>query len=237
MKRNAKGEVTIGKIKGTVPRDRSALAMIAINGMGNKWDFKSDGWVYIDGIKHKKWFSNYDGVKYWEPKLKNITTLEAQYTDWKDICRQFHIHKWQPAFDALKFAGMKGHCKPTHKFEGLHQWWEYDITEYPDLGYCYGFKWIDEPEILINHEIAQKFYHICQRSEQLYKRQHKTEIIFKLALDNYMTATYPVVHRNINELKFVKINGNEYLFIVKNRGNYVFWSLLSESQVEWVKIK
>jgi hypothetical protein len=236
MKRNAKGEVTIGKIKGTVPVNRTALSMIAINGIGNKWDFASDGWIYINGVKHKKWLSICDGIKYWEPKLKNIAALERQYTDWKEICRNFHINKWISAFDALDKAGRIGHCKPTHEFTGKNEWWEYKITEYPDMGLCYGFDWIDEPKELINHEIAQRFYHICQRSSQLCGRKYKVETIFKMALNDYMRVTYPVKFRNINELKFVSINGNEYLFIVSHRGDYAFWSLLSESQVKRVTI-
>ena len=65
-----------------IPRDRSALGMMAHNAMNHGDDFRHDGYVYdANGIRIRKWFSglgDHSRNKYfWHPCLKNISKIES----------------------------------------------------------------------------------------------------------------------------------------------------------------
>ena len=91
-----------------VPKNRSALSMFGTNRISHGDVFAEDGWVYQEGKKVRKWFTRFlphGDETIWEPKLKDVVTLEAKR--WKYLNRPTRDklnRQWKENYDKVMAA-------------------------------------------------------------------------------------------------------------------------------------
>jgi hypothetical protein len=165
-----------------IPRDRSALGMMAHNAMNHGDDFRNDGYVYdAEGIRIRKWFSGLGDrshAKYfWHPCLKNISKIESllhrlstrQVQTWSRL--ELLFKQIQSQSESTKRYGSDTwivHAKPTHKFQSFENkdYWVFYLYNRQLGGYngrgaegfSYSSDWVVEPEIKSLPDLGQQFY-------------------------------------------------------------------------------
>lgn len=239
IERNEKGEVRIdNELSYKVPKNRSMLSVISDNYKTSNavYDFRNDGWVYVDDKKLKKWCITRERIRLWEPKLKDIKALNNLYNKAFTNYKKYSTEVVSPLYDELYSLGGVGHCKPTHKYSGKQgMWWKYTISEVP----CYGkgvtgiscVIWEErKPKNPLNVELTTKYYHASKRSEELANRYQKCKTILMAAIEDYLRENYPLEIKDQGKLLSLNIGFDTFLFIceVSGRG-YCFWKLISHN--------
>jgi hypothetical protein len=200
-------------------------------------DLNTDGYLYINGVKTKKYFNTYGGMRIWEPKLHmdNIPVLEALWDKAYGVYVKYRLTTWEKAFQALIAVGGVGHCQPTHKYEGTKgAWWKYKIEDaHPSYGKmkAWGHDWCDrKPKKLLFVKEATDFYNVNMRSDDLANRHMKVRDAFKRAVDDYLREDFPVTLCDVGRLMWVKVNENRYLYQVQcaPKGGYTYWTMIKQ---------
>lgn len=195
------------------------------------WDFK-DGWVYVDGVKTKKYYTKINQYRVWEPRMEDLAGLESLFTRSVDYYVKYRKSVWDIAFNALVALGGSGHCQPTHKYSGTQgAWWEYVIEDtHPSYGTgkAWHHSWCDrKPRKLMNVAEATEFYRVNQRSDDLANRYIKVKEVWLTAMGTYFREDFPVTLIDIGRLMWVNINERKYLFRVEcTPKGYCYWTLI-----------
>lgn len=235
MTRNKDGGVLMecegGAVTAVVPQTRSALGIIATNGLINGAEYRDDGMVYFNGTPIRKWHVTQNGIRLWEPKLKDLPALYDLYkrtqaaneNAWKVIQalldKMWGNHK--------KGDVIKAHAKPYHHFVPAASmqdpWWEYCINDYGQ-GLSFGFQWLDEkPKRLINPELGQKLYILERRwYENTCRRAGKVRTIFYDA----MKSSLPKATEN--KVICLQFGDDTFWFHTLSRGTAVWWEMFND---------
>ena len=160
LARDENGIVKSGNMTCQIPRDRSALGLLAMNKAFNGDVFADDYWVYNNGQKVRKWFVSTETIKrLWPPNLDDTNRLEALY---ERLSERMHV-LWNktivPTMEKILAAGGHAHAKPTHEYTGdKNMWWVYRVSRREErLGFS--FDWIDSPpKKKINHKLGEALY-------------------------------------------------------------------------------
>jgi hypothetical protein len=177
VERNQEGKVSINDDHVfSVPSDMSMLCAFQNGKLVKGMSFDDDFWIRLKGKKIRHWTSRVDGIRVWEPKLKNIPRLLEIY--------EYHhkkLKKYSSALNeavvAIINAGGIAHAKPTHKYEPLHgvdeadTYWKYSVGESPyERGsWAFGFDWteVKNKDDLINLELGNKLYKLQQSGKYI----------------------------------------------------------------------
>jgi hypothetical protein len=233
MTRNEEGivhtESDLGTVTAQIPKNRSALGMIATNGLINGADYKEDSWVYFDGQRIRKWHVMFQGIRVWEPKFSDLNylydlykrTAAANIKAWNAI--QAVIQKiWETRAKGATEA--IAHARPSHSFEWPEwkkekPWWVYNIHNDRGYGLSFGFDWLDEkPKKLVNHELGEELYRLENRwYRNTCRRSGKVRTIFFEA----MLRSLPKV--NEDRVICLKFGEDTFWFYTKNHGPNCYW--------------
>jgi len=94
MKRNEKGEATMGEVQIKVPQDCSVLSVVGNNEVFDGEDFHKDGYVYNNGKRICRWLTSIDGFRLWRPHLKEINRIERLFVK----THALKLKKWNEIF-------------------------------------------------------------------------------------------------------------------------------------------
>ena len=245
IERNKHGEVREnGQLICTIPQDRSMIGILGTQGntpMGKKCEFKNDFWMYVDGVKTKKWFQNVysDGhsneVRIWPPILQDIPKLEERCHRLSKAYFDNFQNDYLPAFNAMVKV-KKAHAIPTHKYEGDNiPLWLYRASEYGGrMGI--GFDWVDDkPKKLLNLKIGNAWYKAEHRSMDMGGRWHKFTTVLARAINDYLwkehKPTKPDTTMKLN------INGRDYWYRTShNNYGVIIWQELIWPEDRVIKV-
>jgi len=239
MKRNEKGEVDLPDVdmQIRIPKDKLALSLFANNRIGHGFHFREDGWVYVEGERSHKWFtqihSNQGGVNVnvWEPILKNVSLIEKRYSRMKKRYDRFLNEVFRPVFEKLGAVG-RAHAKPTHKFDHYKDldWWLYTTHPYEDT-HSVGFEWVKRPNKPENLEIGQAYYELDKRLMQYSRYKSKFRTALAESIKRLLAKNAPK-EENIT-LKLV-INDKIFWYLSYKQHRYLGWKKIAwpEDQVK-----
>lgn len=94
MKRNRKGEVSLGNVEIKVPQDCSVLSVVGNNEVFDGEDFHKDGYVYNNGKRIRRWFTSIGKFRLWKPHLKEISRIEKVFVE----THALKLKKWNEIF-------------------------------------------------------------------------------------------------------------------------------------------
>ena len=209
------------------------------------YDMRSDGYLWIDGVKTRKYHNHYHGVRIWEPKLdmNNIPALEALWNKTHEVYVHYRETVWEKAFQALIAVGGVGHCQPTHNYEGTRgSWWKYKIEDaHPSYGKvkAWGHEWCDKkPSKPLYVEEATAFYRANMRSDILANRKLLVRDMFNIAMERYLRDDFPVLLCDVGRLLWVRINDRKYLYRVEcTPKGYCYWTMIkSDDNIPEVRL-
>jgi hypothetical protein len=152
---------------------------------------------------------------------------QNQYENWR-------MTVWNPLHEELKSFSKDDkvlfHAKPTHAYSGeQNQWWLYEYSKSPrPYGWSYSYKWVDEPEVKLHHELGQKFYDLDRYQSKFGRRDYILEKILAYWLEKYVYSMYDYewLHQNMYSEKLIKINlhNDEYWYKIEmNRHGVPLW--------------
>jgi hypothetical protein len=232
-KRNAQGEVRLTvankTVAATIPRDRSMLGIVGVNGLINGGEYQNDGWVYFNGERCRKWHIKYQGVRVWEPHFNDLLylyrlykrTQQANQAQWQHIAKILH-EIWESG--PVKNNEVIAHAQPTHNFtwnKDTKPWWVFKVHRELDgyEGLSFGFDWLDnKPKKLVNHYLGQRLFDAERRwSSTTCARTYKARIIFYEAMKRSLPK--PVM----NQALVLQFGEDSFWFYVVNRGPQAVW--------------
>ena len=239
MERNSVGEITIDNndgsvVSATIPRDRSALGVIATNGLINGAEYREDFWAYVNGQRVRKWHSHFAGIRIWEPKFDDLNTLYRIYkkTHAADSAAWHAIREVLNALWETRREDQReviAHAKPTHHFQWQswkkEAWWAFNVSN-GEYGLSFGFNWLEgKPKKLVNHKLGEKLYYLERRwYNNTCSRLSKVKTIFFEA----MKRSLPKV--NEDRVICLKFGEDTFWFYTVNKApNYYCWEMFKNS--------
>jgi len=244
MTRNAEGEVvTVGlggeKITAKIPTNRTALGLIATNGLVDGAEYKENGWVYFDGKEYRKWHVMFQNIRIWEPKFSDLKYLYGLYKK-TQVANSNAWNTIREILNTLWKTRRKGqrdviaHAKPTHQFEWQEwrkePWWEFKVSNhYPDYGLSFSFDWLEgKPKKLVNHELGEKLYYLEQRwYNNTSRRAGKVRTIFFEAMKRSLPKA------NEDRVICLKFGEDSFWFYTKNNGPKAYWWEMFDDKYEF----
>ena len=229
--RNKSGKVSIltndGQVAtAKVPPDRSMLSVIGVSGIVNGAEYKNDGWVYLNNKPIHKWHVMHNGIRLWEPRLKDLPTL---YRQWKQT-KTANEKAWDNIIIVLRKLwgnhkvgnAVRAHAIPVHGFKkesNTDPWWEYRIENYNGEGLSFSFSWLDKkPKQVLNPILGQKLYELEHRWFYITnKRLSKVQQIFFEAMRKSLpTATE-------NKVISLQFENDSFWFYSVSKGPKCVW--------------
>lgn len=210
-------------IHATLPKNRLALGIFAVNVVNDGDDFRDDGYVYQGGKRVRKWFvSRGRGSKYfWEPCLNDIAHLETVLfrlksrgdSYWKEAQRLFAQAKKvvKPKHEAWVFhvRPPKSHCEYVGNETG---WLQIRCNEDRFFsGLSYSWRWLDDeaPTKPLHVKWGQKFYEIFRKAETQFIRASLVRSYLLEAIQRDIQKKHPGAKLELRIFKYT-INGREY---------------------------
>jgi len=221
-----------------IPEDQSALSILGQNNgtICDGMKFDRDGWIYLDGKRHRKYFSYLEGWEhFWKPCLNDIAHLESVYFK----CKQRKERRWDSIWSHIKeivkqVPASKNeygedewlvHAKPNHldveEEEWLPQkWWEYRIHSLPDNHpfqsswddryprLTFSFDWVKEPTEPKFLELGQELYRLEMNARG--KFESMVWRALDKALQTKIMKEYPNWQKGFNGE--VSVNGRKYAY-------------------------
>lgn len=206
-----------------IPTDRSALSVLgnSSNTRDIQWgdEYNKDGYIYRDGARLRKWFSNRHGWNHlWLPIEDQPARLEAVYHKlllrseirWAKI--KVILQQVVDSGETSNFHGKQvacAHAAVTH--DSTPGWWVYHA--YPStfsgsLGYTNN--WCDEPVEKINQELGQQLYKLE------FMRFHflgGIKLILHEAIEKYIRKNMPLPKYQVEDDKYdIVLNGRSYVY-------------------------
>ena len=216
-----------------IPQDRSMIGIIATNGLINGGQYREDGWVYYQDVPIRKWHTQIEGHRIWEPRLEDLPNLyrillktkAADNAQWKKI--QVVIDKlWKQSKGGREVVA---HAFPTHHAGQSEEWWSYNIHD-DGFGYgvSFGFRWIPKPKKLINHKLGQELYELERRWwDNTCRRYNLARTIFYYA----MKKSLPKATENtVISLQF---GDDTYWFRSQSKGPKIHWWEMFEDRYKF----
>lgn len=244
---NKKGKVDIcpgteSHVKVQMPTNRSFLGLVGANPtIMDGDDFRKDGFVYNrDGQPYRKWFINlYDPHgnnqygRIWEPKLEDISALEALRWWALEWTKRWYERKHGPIYRAIcalcdekENISWKDplviHAQASHPRMNpeKYRWIEFHFNPIDpyfkkssvDFPYSYSWDWIegevDDPQHV---DLGQPFYEIDHHQRTVQKRKHVFVAAFDMAIDRLIWGeTLPKAEWD--QTLQLEINGRMYWF-------------------------
>ena len=211
-----------------IPRNRLALSILADNQLPPSNEplvFAEDGWIKTNkGNKVKKWTTIRNGIRIWEPKLKDIPKLEALY--WKNyqIQQQYHDEgEWRIVWDIIKETCPKG--KELLLFIEKHPdngWCYYNVHNDPHYGWSFSFDWLESNQRYdlslanqkpVNIELGLRFQKAEKREGILNNRKLKCKAAFDMAMENKLRTMRPKNMSECGQLLKITINKRDYWYV------------------------
>ena len=186
--------------------------------------YDKDGWIYESGIKTRKWFHDIyseqcgRSIKVWDPSL-DIVTIELRCKRMIDRKNKFRDEYYRPAFKRLMDV-RQAHAKPTHKFSSDLKWWLYHASEHG-----VGFKWVNEPEVVINHRLGQKFYELEKQFQRYGGYVYMFESILAHLIEKKLLKEYKP-ERAGTTMKLT-INGRLFWYVAAQERYCINWKKIS----------
>jgi hypothetical protein len=225
--------VQMGEISLKIPKNETALAILASNPQGivNGASFEEDGWIYIDGKRIKKWFTTISSdswsgrTRIWEPILKDVASLEQRYQRMRERRNKFWYEKFVPAFKAVVEKQI-AYAQPTR---APGKWWKYYSG-----GESIGFDWLDEkPANPENLDIGQHYYEMDRRMMRYRRYFHKFRIALERAIGNILRDNKPDKDNLILRLT---INGRSYWYVSGYNGYTHIWTKMAWPEDEIIEV-
>lgn len=223
--RNELGEITADfndeSITAILPRNMSMLGIFGNNIFIDKGVYKEDGWVYLNGIKHRKWHIKHDSIRLWEPKLDDSISLYKLWKKASNACNLKYEERWEVVQKIIKSGKKKNGRYIAHVFPIHHSdksWWIYSARKHREQ-WVYGFEWLDEkPKKVINSKLGKKLYALECRCDSLGNRRYKVEKIFFDSLRKYLP-------KDPKEEQIFTLTFNDDIFVFKSiaYGDYYGW--------------
>ena len=221
--RNEKGTVQVdGKAVCTVPADRSMLSVFDGNSsvlVGG--DYRTDGWIYLDGKRMKKYLVRQEGVRFWEPVKKDIAKLEARYWKVLEYARKHFVETWRPAAEALVKV-KKAHVKVEElaKSQNIDPWRLYNGRPTTDSDWGgISFDWVPTPKKPVHLKIGTTYYNVSNRQDELWGRVSKFRKILELAIGGLLfSKEHRPTTREFGRTLKLTINGRIYWYTCVSQG-------------------
>lgn len=214
-----------GMISVSLPRDRTALSIVGnrtnTRDMQNGDAYESDGYVYRNGERLKKWFSHRHGWNhFWEPTLGQVARIETLHyklqrrndATWEKI--KAILYMMVASGKTVQHHGRDeavAHARALHESDPKIGWWQYRAfkSDYSN-GLAYSFDWIEEPEEKINLELGQKLYRFDYRRNWF--SGHVREILNE-AIIKFIRDSMPQPQHRIDDVRYdLTINGRMYTY-------------------------
>lgn len=229
MKRTGSKVKVEGKTA-SIPDNVSMISIFSQNAFISDGEYREDGWIYVGGVRKKKWFKNIENVSVWFPILKDLRKLQDRFLAVEQK-RQDYIKKtFRRAFNKVMKVGI-AHAKVTHKFEGGDDpWWLYRSNKYPNQQGLI-FDWVKTPKEPINQKIGDAYYKAEQRLQQLGGRAFK----FRSVLEH-------AINKRIHEIKGLECQGQILQFKIGDRSywfkKYMYtWEKLAFPEDDVLKVE
>jgi len=216
MERNVEGEVKLPGATIHVPTDRSALSVIGRNKIVDGGQYATDGWIYVNGKKVKKWFIYKENIRIWEPTLNDVAKLEARYYKVRRRRDKYIKEAWQPLFkEILKVDG--AHVKPVFSnTEGYKDnWWLYKATEHG-----VSFDWVEKPKNPRNVDLGKAYYKTERNLERYGGYVYKFRTVLSAGIDKLLSANSPEKSGTLTRLI---LNGRDYWYRAGYTGSWLHW--------------
>lgn len=239
---NGKVDLDDGTISFHMPTDRSALGMLAINKPINGTVFKKDGWVYSGDKRLKKWFGSVwsDGVnpvRIWEPKLRDVKTLELKYQKVNEMRDRFFERTYTPIRKRLAEVG-EAYARRLDKDSGIEYWVHYTTREDIVYGTVVGEDHLyeqaiqhdenpDDPVIPVNVDIGEEYRAAETKLMRYGSYVFSFRSVLERAIEMYIDEHFKDVKKD-NVLLNLSINERSYWYVTyKGSGGYIGWKKLA----------
>ncbi len=220
LERNAEGVTKMGPITFNVPNNRSALSMMDQN-INHGDDFNSDGWIYNNNQKLRKWFVTLSGTSCWTKPAK---VWEQRFTkeEIPKLEQKYHnIQQWVQNKIYSTHDKMVADLLPKCPFCAIHRnrWFTFEI--YKDKYISYGTASEKEAqEYKLDQEAGDYYLRIEKRMRECQRRLMVVELGFLQAICN---AYYEpkILDLTINNRRYVLIQNTkehrefDYEFLAK----------------------
>ena len=185
-----------------------------------------DGYVYRDGVKLRKWFSNISGYQrrkyFWHPCLKEIAKIENLYHK-LSARRTFSWERMEEIFEQVTQVSTPilryheqtwiAHAKPTHLYEpGEKSYWIFYLYKQYIGGkkqFTFNFDWVVEPEVKILPELGQEMYRANRYNTTCHSRAGIIHLFLLEAIKQHIKSRYGS-HTNERRVFQYLINGRMY---------------------------
>jgi hypothetical protein len=219
-------EVTIPKGVET----NKVLSALGPNTIVSDAVYASDGYVYHNGCRVKRWLSYVSGRLIWPPHINDIRFLYRIYSKCKSRLEEL-FKKRKKLLEMMKRSGITiAYCKPTHKFKkdpGGVNWWRYEIS-----GYTYTYCWVKRPSKPLNVDWGDELYELQSKIDRSRKRLQFVSDFFHNELKNRL----PDIDKP-GRIVVLKIYNSKFTFISMEEKFRVSWSLLSiDKEIEEIDI-
>ena len=210
-----------------MPKDTTALSMLANNQLINNGEYKEDGWIYVDGKRVKKWFKQYypdmnNTVRLWPPVLDDLQKLETRYVNMISRTNKFYNETYKPLFNKLLQVG-KAHAEPIYNHKRDGKWWLYKMKSHNDFDYI-SFDWVDAPSKPLNHELGQQYYLTEHRLYKYYSYNAKFRGIMAVAIDRFLDKNCSD-RRKADAVLRLSINDRDYWYRCRfNQYGVLVWT-------------
>jgi hypothetical protein len=224
------------KLQCTIPNNLSALGILSRNSVQDGFDFRTDGYIYHEGKKLRKWFSSLgeaspDSKYFWKPCLDNLARVESvlyrlslrQVGAWQRLEKLFkQIVSVSDPIQRYKQTTWVVHAKPTHCYdpsEDKNYWVFYlsDVDLYGKPGFSYSNNWVQEPKEKILPELGQQFYHLSWYHRNCCTRMGLARAILFEAIMKDMETKHGLYGKKCRIVQYVINNRNYWLREVLNR--------------------
>lgn len=212
---NKKGLVMTDRANVKIPSDRTALSMLRHNPFQNGDEFRSDGFVYNNGKKVRKWFSSLGHQSkaiVWEPKLNDLKAMEA--LRWKGI---LYLQNWfekasDPFFEKLRKIAKNQELQCI--FQYGEKWFK--VTFRPtENSYSANLKAVSEKTAVllpVNGELGKEYYTLSRRTQVVARRKWLCGVAFKRAFDTWQYENDKAPVPVFGKILKLNINGRVYWF-------------------------
>jgi hypothetical protein len=221
--RDNEGSVNIGEVNIKIPQGHMALGIIGCSSnrpaITDGAELKSDGWVYVEGKKTRRWFQSKRGIeRLWEPHTAYMEISKLEASRWKrwNWVRERNKPHWNYIIrELLNFGGgVRGmRYAPGEKKEHEAYW---DCN--PE-GESYSWGWVSDrnrefyKDFSFNQELFDSLLYADKIHDTNYRRYWVIKEYFELAIESYYHKFLSKT-KEIGDARMIlfKINEREYWF-------------------------
>lgn len=233
IERHGTKAVFNGNVHVEIPDTVSALSMVG-NGQNlyDGDDFVSEPhWIVNKNLgkkrKQLRCLGGTEGPHIWTKLLapESLAEIERRYQDIVAKTQSFYETEWKFAMAELKRV-KKAHVVPIRHlgkpgtYDEGEKVWEYNVSHFVEVGWSYGFDWIDTPKKMLNVKVGKLVYEAERKSKIIDARRWKfweamNETFRAYIYANCKMYNSPSAYHNMFCL--IKVNGREYAFECSRR--------------------